>query len=113
MKNVFTGIEVTFPNCVNDNTEHNALFDREWFRQYLLPRYETNDARFLREVDGFLATGEIILKCARHTPDVTTFYLSGKITALFLSVVRRLSFMTSVTSGSMKEDGTFRTRKSL
>lgn len=107
MKNLFTGAQITFNEQMFDNADYNRAFDRDGFRQFMLPELESSIERVERSLNlkGYGAKWE--REFTTRSNGVVTMYISGKITAILKSDLESLRELTSVVYGSMKVTSTF------
>lgn len=113
-RNLFKGVQIIFQGTMIDHSVHNAQFDRDGFRQFMLPATETSIQLVERELSDYLSAYEMKWErefTVRKDGMVTMYISSGKTpNALTRSQLARMQAngtLTSVVYGSMKTDATF------
>jgi hypothetical protein len=110
MKNLFTGAKITFNEALIDNSKHNQMFDRDGFRQFMLPAKESSIERVERELNLRAYGAKFEREFTNHKNGVITMYISGKIPAMLRDELASLDLLTLVSFGSMKADATFKAK---
>lgn len=113
MKNLFTGIEVTFKEEQFDNSKYNSHFDRDGWRQHMIPAIESCVERVEREFAGFVKVDGLKWEreFTKRANGVITMYLSGKISVWTKDFCKNSDLFLSARLGSMKVDASFRPSK--
>ena len=58
-RNLFKGVQITFKGAIIDHSAYNAQFDRDGFRQFMLPAQETSIQLVERELAGYISNYEL------------------------------------------------------
>jgi hypothetical protein len=116
-KNLFTGIKITFKDGLFDHSEYNKGFDRDGFRQYMLPTKETSVQLVERELSSYVIGYELHYECefTRRDDGTITMYINSRRMLIILKekleAMLTANVLASFTFGSMKTDATFHARK--